>query len=158
MGYLYSINFLYPKPTIEPENSQLLNNFGISLLYEINQDLSIGMCFRKENFFLRYHGFDKFGLGTTFELQPNFETISGIVKYNFIEFQDIHTNIQISLGANDVGFVNRQSIGATWLFSPNYYLTIDLEHSNMIYNTEKTYFYSNKYGLSFGFYFNFGNN
>lgn len=158
-SYSYSFDFMTPKPTIDPSNKdKFIKNLSMVSYYNINKNLSLGMGFRMENFFLRYHGFDKFGLGATYELQPNFDTFSGIIKYEITEYKDIYPNIKLSLGCNDVGFVNRISIGASWRFYRGYYLTLDLEHSNMIYNTEKTYFYSNKYGLSFGLYFNFENN
>jgi len=131
-----------------------LNNFGISGLYNLNQNISVGLDFRQENFFINYHGFEGIQEYNYYQ-QPNFSTISCLLRYKFYNFGNFKPFGQISVGANSLGFVTRGMLGTEYLIANNISLIVSGEYNKLFFNYQNNNFKSSKYSINYGFLYNF---
>lgn len=142
------------KPTIEPNRYSPLNNLGLSLLYNVNENLSVGADFRAETFFLRYEGTES-GLNYIYEQQPNFTTISAIVRYKLDGWSGLQPFSQLNLGINSIGLVSRAMLGIEYEILPSISLILSTDFNHLIYSHQNNYFQSSKFGLNYGLSYSF---
>ena len=149
-----SSNWFDSKPVIGPKNSMALNNFGISVLYNPNHNLSFGLDFRLENFSINYHGFEG-AQEYNYYQQPNFSTISGLLRYKMDNLNNFKPFVQISGGINSLGFVGRGLLGTEYSIANNLSLVLSGEYNMLFFNYQNNGFRSPKYSLNYGFLYNF---
>lgn len=148
-------NYFFPNNIlIGPKKWADFNNTDISIYYKLNQDLSIGLEYRRENFYLRYNVSEN-GIPMIYEQQPNFNTIALAFRYNPFRIGSLSPFIQLSAGGNNVGSVIRGGLGVKIHYSPMFDFILGADYSLMIFDRENTYYYSNKYGLKYGVIFKF---
>ena len=147
-------DWMMPSPTISPSKYQMFNNISLGIKYKLSDLFTIGAEIRRENFFLRFHAFNDNG-GNTFEIQPNFTTYCGDIRFATWKIDNLNTYLQVSLGFNNVGFVHRETAGIIWI--PNQYISLifGAELSNMMYNKENILYNSRKITFNYGLIFNF---
>lgn len=142
------------KPTIEPNSYSPLNNLGFSLFYNLNGNLYIGADFRAETFFLRYKGTES-GLNYIYEQQPNFTTISAVVRYKLDGWAGFQPFSQLNVGMNSIGMVSRAMLGVEYEVLPSISFVLSTDFNHLIYSHQNNYFQSSKFGLNYGLLYSF---
>jgi len=152
---LYGSHYITPQENINISNEQTLNNIILNLIYSINEEFSIGLDYRRENFYLIFEGNEKREKSNAlyrYEMKPNFETAGLLLRYNpkFAKLPYTQLFAQSVVGGNKVGYVGRAMIGAELVPIPNYSIIIGYDWSNMFYSFQDKWFSTTKKGIHFG--------
>jgi hypothetical protein len=136
-------------------NLSLLNT-GITAYYKFDDELKIGIDYRRESFFQRFSGKEN-GNFYIFEQQPNFETVSLAAKYNpeYLKISNLSPFAFTSVGANASGPVVRAMIGTDIYFSSSIYMNFGFDYNLLLYSQNNTRFVSSKTGIHIGAGYNF---
>ncbi len=140
------------KATISPSQRMLFRDMNVRVLYKLASYLDVGAEYRAENFFLKYHGYENDVL-YDYEQQPNFQTISAVVRSGLFSFGKTDVFAQYSLGFNNVGFVNRLMLGGNYKTSGGFGFIVGLEYSDMRFTRQNIDFDSQKISLNYGIQF-----
>ena len=140
------------KATIAPGERMLFRDMNVRVLYKLASFLDIGAEYRAENFFLKYHGYENDVL-YDYEQQPNFQTISAVVRSGLFSFGKTKVFGQYGLGFNNVGFVNRLMLGGNYKTSGGFGFILGLEYSDMRFTRQNIDFDSQKISLNYGIQF-----
>lgn len=143
-------------PDAVPSENMSMVNAGLSLFYKINDNLKIGIDYRRERFPQEFSGFEgeKY---YQYQQQPNFQTWSLAAKYNpeFLQWELFSPFAMISLGGNSSGPVGRIMAGTDLYMFGNYYLNLGLDYNMLLYTQSDAAFFSSKAGFHIGAGFNF---
>ena len=74
------LNWNIPHETIYPFETSKFNNLGLSILYPINKNFSIGAEIRQETFFVQYSGIKETAF-FKYEQQPNLTGYNLLIRY-----------------------------------------------------------------------------
>lgn len=142
-------------PELKQNNMNLLNT-GVSLFYNVNNELKIGIDYRRESFFQHFSGVEN-GATYFYEQEPNFETYSFLTKYNpnYLKIMNFTPYTMLSIGANASGPVGRISVGTDLFVSNSLYLNFGFDYNILLYTQNKANFVSKKIGFYLGAGLNF---
>lgn len=150
-------NYFAQDVNIEPGNEQVLNNTSFAVYFQPFDDWQFGLDYRRENFYQVFRGFDELGNLYEYEQQPNFQTYGINARYmpELVSNNILQAFISSGIAVNNVGVVGR--IGGGVIFYPNsfYSFILGIENSTMRFEHQNAAFYTNKYGINFGFSVNF---
>jgi hypothetical protein len=149
-----SQNWSLPKETIMPSEFAKFNNTNLGLYYHFNDDLSIGLNIRQENFFMKFEGTEQSGKEAIYEEQPNFTTYSIGLRYKIAEISDINIYGQFESGLNKAGLVNRLYFGGKYSPYRDIGFILGLEFDLLSYLHQNKLFNSKKIGFVYGVTFN----
>jgi len=143
-------------PDAVPSENMSVVNAGVAFFYKINDNLKIGIDYRRERFPQEFSGFegDKY---YQYQQQPNFQTWSLAAKYNpeFLQRELFSPFAMISFGGNSSGPVGRIMAGTDLYLFGNYYLNLGLDYNLLLYTQSDAAFFSSKAGFHIGAGFNF---
>lgn len=150
----------FPEERITPSQFAPFHNNSISLLYDVNQRLTLGANVRQETFYLVFSGLGDDGIQKIYEQQPNLTSFSGLMRYDLFEWQndlplELKTFTELQIGGNAIGPLGRVGFGfeirptqnITFVVSGNY-SQLRYWHQNRGFRSEK---FSLNYGVKFGF-------
>ncbi len=148
----------YHNNTNEQVNSiyeQTLNNTILNFIYTINNDFSIGLDYRRENFNYRI---DENNLSRISDKligygeKPNFETAGLILRYHpeFAKLPYSQLFTQVMIGGNKVGYVGRLMLGAEIEPIANYTILIGYDWSKLVFSSKEQILHTSKNGLHIG--------
>ncbi|MCO5252303.1 MAG: porin family protein [Candidatus Kapabacteria bacterium] len=148
-------DWMLPSPTTTPSKFAAFHNLSLAVNYEFNDNLSSGFEVRRETFFQKFDFRDDENLLTIIEQQPNFTTFYLTSKYSFNMSELISPYIQLSAGANKVGFVGKFSGGVNYDLTNSFGVLIGVEYANMFYGYRGNTFNSSKIGFLWGLNYKF---
>lgn len=148
-------DWMMPAPTTTPSKFAAFHNLSFAVNYDFNENFSSGIEVRRETFFQKFDFRDDENLLTIIEQQPNFTTFYLTGKYSHELSELISPYIQLSAGANKVGFVGKISGGVNYDLTNNFGVLIGVEYANMIYGYRGNTFNSSKIGFLWGLNYKF---
>ena len=131
------------------------NNTGISLLYKISDNFSLGVDVRQELFYVEYSGTEIDGLTYDFKQKPNLTTVGIDFKYTITDFNFINPIFQINLGVNKIGYLCRGDIGTEFKIHNDISILLALEYSYLNFSHNDNRFGASKFGFNYGIKYNF---
>mgnify|MGYP006295987435 CR=1 FL=1 len=145
----------FPEADIMPGKEAMFNNTGISLFYNLNDNLFIGADIRRENFFQKFTGADAAGRKINYEQNPNFTSYSAGIRYYLLEKEKIRPFGQFFGGGNIAGILGRGMIGVQWSPYPDFSFVLGAEYSLFWYLHSDEIFNASKAGLHYGINYRF---
>lgn len=153
-------NSIYFNTKESDKPSAKLNNIGLTILYQINDNFSAGVDFRDESFKLQSN--ENVETLSSNNSQPNslsniaLTSIGVAVRYNFKEKGDsFYPSGQVILAKNREGVVGRVNLGISFKPIPGLTTTAGIEYSNLTYSSSSISYNSPKLGLNYGLAYNF---
>lgn len=148
------------EPTVTPGKNAEFNNISLSLMYKINDEFSLGLNYRRENYFLRYESIEELNEVFIYEIQPNLNTVSASMRYepNVLSdtpFQDLSPYTVINIGGNEVGYVGSLGLGIRYSPFNEVSFVFGLNYGKMLFYHQDNAFYSDKIGMNYGIYYSF---
>lgn len=142
---------------VNPAQYQDFNNFRIGFLYDLNNEFSIGLDYRRENFYQIYNYVDNNGDPFKYEQKPNFNTINGALRYNprYLELDNFSPFVQLGFGGNEGGTVGRFMLGTEYKITDNYKFIVAGDFNMLNFKNNNIQYNSNKFGLHMGIGFDF---
>ena len=134
------------------EGYQKFNNMGIQMFYALNDQLKVGMEYKRENYYQKFQGLDVNGMLWEYKQHPNFQSYGFTVRYtpDYLKYKFIKPALQTTVGGNNAGPYGRALAGAEFKINENFNVTLGADYSILFYNHNNTYFDSDKYGVYFG--------
>lgn len=146
---------LLQKNEVPQSSNPLFSNAGITLLYNFNENLSVGLDLRQEFIYQKFEGTDEEGNQYLYKQYPNYLNLSAVLRYGFNinEWLDFYS--QLMVGGTVTGAMVRSGVG--FKISPYPDLNFLLGFDGMIfgYQHQNKFYESSKLGLNFGIGFNF---
>lgn len=133
---------------------QDFNNLRIAALYDFNSEISMGLDYRRENFYLIFNKTNEIGQSYKAETNPNFQTINAIIRYKpeSLRYFGFSPFIQAGVGANVGGEVGRFMVGTEYNVNNAYKFIIGTDYNLLNFKDDKGLKYtSNKTGFQMGF-------
>jgi len=126
---------------ISKSEQPLFNNSGVSIAYEVLNDLSLVFDFRQEFFYQVYSGYENDGIKYRYEQYPNFSSIGLGVRYKIVDWEYLNLNSQLmlSLAPENGSWIYRAFVGGEFKASSNIGVLIGAELNGMQYH-HKDYF------------------
>ena len=148
------------EPTVNPGENAEFNNISLSLMYKINEEFSLGLNYRRENYFLRYESIEELDEIFIYEIQPNLNTLCASMRYEpsvlkDTPFQDLSPYTVINIGANEVGYVGSLGLGLRYSPFNDVSFVFGLNYGKMLFYHQDNPFYSDKIGMNYGIYYSF---
>lgn len=142
----------YPDLDVPPLTSPVLNNLGFSLMYDIDDNYSIGLELGQENFLQRYDGIVN---GKYTEIEQNFLAFWGGVsfKYNMDPLEslaDLKPYGKLLIGSTDVGALAKTEIGVGFDLSETILAFVGFDGTTLMYDFKNNMFFTHKYGITYG--------
>jgi hypothetical protein len=150
-----SINWNVPKETIYPNEFSKLNNMSIALLYQLNNNIELGLDARQETFFVKYTSIDSNSFKYIFEQQPNFASFGILARYKTYINDDYLILFQSNFAGNYYGFIARAGLGFEYQIYPQLSISGIVEYSNLFYQHQGNWNSSGKIGFNYGINFKF---
>lgn len=144
-----------PEASMNPSKYAMFNNTGITILYDISENISLGLDMRQENFFQTFDGDDKYGLPVMYEQQPNFTSFGAVLRYDSRSTKSLRPIYQVIAGGNQVGILGRASAGFAYSPYSDISFVLGLEYSYLLYSYQNKMFNSQKLGFNYGVLFSF---
>lgn len=139
------------KTLVQPNEISRFNNLSITLLFPLLNGLLLGADFRQETFYLEYEGYNERGQSAFIYQQPNITTYSLAVRYSPFDISDdLRSIVQFNMGLNKYGYVFREMAAIEYYPFENVYFTVGAELNQFIFQHNKDYFSSSKFGLIYG--------
>lgn len=153
-------NSIYFNTQKSDKPSAKLNNIGLTILYQINDNFSAGVDFRDESFKLQTNEEVETlsSNSSTINSQSNIAltSIGLAVRYNLKEKGDtFYPSGQVILAKNREGVVGRVNFGISFKPIPGLTTTAGIEYSNLTYSSSSISYNSPKLGLNYGLAYNF---
>ncbi len=145
----------FPEADIMPSKEAMLNNTGISLLYDLDDNFSIGADIRRENFYQKFTGADAAGRKITYEQNPNFTSYTAGIRYYLYDNEEIRPFGQFFAGGNIAGILGRGMLGVQWSPYPDFSLVLGAEYSLFWYLHSDEIFNASKAGVHYGINYRF---
>lgn len=144
--------WFFATENIHPEKYQVFNNVTLAAYYELFDEFLFGLDYRRENFYQKYEGINRDGFISSYEQQPNFSSYTVVARYlpKYTKISFVSPFIQAAVGGTKAGFIGRAMLGAELSPYQNFAFTVGAEGSVLRFQHNDYYFYSPKYGLSFG--------
>lgn len=136
------------------EGYQNFNNLHLAALLDVGKEISLGVDYRRENFYLVFNKINEQGQSYRAESKPNFETFSAIVRYKPASFVTYGFSpfVQAGIGGNVGGEVGRFTLGTEYLVSNSYSFIIGGDYNVLNFKDDRGLKYSSsKLGLQIGF-------
>jgi hypothetical protein len=146
---------MLPSPTTTPSKFAAFHNLSLAVNYEFDDNFSSGIEVRRETFFQKFDFRDDQNLLTIIEQQPNFTTYYITSKYSQNLTDVISPYIQLSAGANKVGFVGKFTTGVNYDLTNDFGILLGVEYANMFYGYRGNTFNSSKIGFLWGLNYKF---
>jgi hypothetical protein len=126
---------------ISQSEQPLFNNSGVSIAYEVLNDLSLVFDSRQEFFYQVYSGYENDGIKYKYEQYPNFSSIGLGVRYKIVDWEYLNLNSQLmlSLAPENGSWIYRAFVGGEFKASSNIGVLIGAELNGMQYH-HKDYF------------------
>ncbi len=144
-------NWYFTEPLIHPEKYQYFNNLSIALLYNVNQEIVIGLAYRRDNYLQKFHISEN---GKIYEItqQPNFDNFTFAFQYNpnIIILEYFKPISELDVGFNEVGYVGSVMLGTEILPDNFTSFVLGFELSNLFFREQNKWYISNKYGIIYG--------
>lgn len=159
----FRTNYMASNPSFNLENASdpLLNNFGLSLAYNVNENHSFGIEVGQENFLMQYEGYGR-GIDNEqyFRFRQDYNAFWGGLFYQYTmdglsSIPTIRPYGRATLGATEVGPIVRFGLGTYYNISSNTALQLGVENANLFYNYLDNSFITNKIGVTAGVVVNF---
>ncbi len=144
-------NWYNTKTIIHPEKYQNFNNLSIGLLYNLSNEVVLGLTYRRDNYLQNFRITEN---NKTYEItqQPNFNNILLTFQYqpDIIILEHFKPISELNVGFNEVGYVGALMLG-TEIFPYSFStFVIGFEFSNLAFKEQKNWYLSNKYGFIYG--------
>ena len=139
-----------PGATIQRSSYPVFNNSSLSLLYDINPDLKVGLEARQEYFYQEYNGIGTDGLAYNYFQHTNYISAGVMARYNLYNYGATKMFIQPAISLNQVGAIGRAMIGTEYTFIDQISLILGLEASVLQFKHQGNNFYSPKISLHYG--------
>jgi hypothetical protein len=144
------------KNVVLPETSHpVFSRNGIEILYNVNDNLKMGVDLRQEYFFQDYKTHIN---GTYYQIyqHPNLFTVGLATKLNITKlYKNTSLVTKLGLGLNEAGPVIRGMIGVDYDPSEAFGFSLGLENSNLFYfNDKKALYVTPKLGIVYSIKFN----
>ncbi len=130
-------------------------NMSFGAYYKISDNFSAGIEARQEKFFQEFEGTDEAGLEFRYRQNPNYITLTAAGKYYFYRDDLFKPYVMLSGGWAATGAVGRTGIGIEIAPSQAYSFVIGAEGSALVYSHQNEFYFSPKWGVSYGVLFNF---
>lgn len=133
---------------------QDFNNLRIAALYDFNNEISMGVDYRRENFYLIFNKTNELGQSYKAETNPNFQTLNAIIRYKpeSLRYFGFSPFIQAGVGANVGGEVGRFMLGTEYNVNNAYKFIIGTDYNLLNFKDDRGLKYtSNKTGFQMGF-------
>ncbi|MDQ1266273.1 MAG: hypothetical protein QG635_1425 [Bacteroidota bacterium] len=143
--------------TVPRSSYPVFANSGLTIMYNVNNMLAIGLDLRQEFFFQNYHGLVDDSLKYRYEQNTNYIGYGGTARLNLfsVESLNLGTFAQVVAGGNQVGIIGRAIVGLTFMPYKNFGFVLGVEGSNLWYYHGGEQFTSSKIGLNYGILFDF---
>lgn len=152
---LSASNYFYFEPrNIGPKRWADFNNTNLSFLFTHWDNVSYGLEYKRENFYLKYSGQEK-GMDYYYEQQPNFNTLSLALRYKFADIFGFMPNVRISTGLNEVGVVVRGGFGIDYYYTAAIDFTVSGDYSTLIFERSGKTYQTEKFGFNYGIKYKF---
>ncbi|MCK5741859.1 MAG: hypothetical protein KAH48_06565 [Chlorobi bacterium] len=121
---------------ISQSEQPLFNNSGVSIAYEVLNDLSLVFDFRQEFFYQVYSGYENDGIKYKYEQYPNFSSLGLGVRYKIVdwEYLDLNSQLMLSLAPGNGSWIYRAFVGGEFKASRNIGVLIGAELNGMQYH------------------------
>lgn len=139
-----------PGASISRSSYPIFNNSSLSLLYDINKDLRVGIDVRQEYFYQEYNGIGDDKIMYNYYQHTNYISAGILARYNVFNYGATKLFIQPAISLNQVGAVGRAMIGTEYAFIDQISLILGLEASVLQYKHQGNNFYSPKVSLHYG--------
>lgn len=145
----------FPEERITPSEFALFHKNSLSMLYDINDRLTIGANARQETFYLVFRGLGEDGIQRIYEQQPNLTSFSGLLRYDIFEWKnelplEVETFTELQLGGNTLGPVGRIGFGLEIRPTQNITFVVSGNYSQLRYWHQNNGFRSEKFSLNYG--------
>lgn len=134
------------------KNSAAFLDIGVSLLYKLSKQLSLGIDYQNEQYVQKFSGVED-GVVYDYEQIPNFNTFSLILHYmpEFLQVDNLlKPYIQTAVGANESGPSGRLGLGLEFYLVENIFIKAGTEYNVLLFKQGKSAFISDKTGFHFG--------
>ncbi|PKL81148.1 MAG: hypothetical protein CVV25_01535 [Ignavibacteriae bacterium HGW-Ignavibacteriae-4] len=133
-------------------NNTFSDNLRVSGLYNLSREYSIGLDLRQENFYQEFTDISNSGQKLIYQQQPTVYSASMIFRYapEYLEFLQVRPNIDLSVGATNIGELARIGVGLDYYLFGNTYFYFKSDYTFLSYYHKNINFSSNKYGTHLG--------
>jgi|GEM_PF-1554067 len=133
-------------------NNTFTDNLRISGLYNLSREYSIGLDLRQENFYQEFTDVNLEGNEVLYQQQPTVYSASMIFRYSpeYLEFLQVRSNVDLSVGATNIGELARVGIGLDYYLFGNTYFYFKSDYTFLSYFHKNINFSSNKFGSHLG--------
>lgn len=133
----------------------LLARNGLEILYNLNEDVKIGIDLRQEYFFQDFKKYDEKGIWSQYYQHPNLFTAGLVAQIKITRlFNKTDLIGKVGMGYNKAGAVVRGMIGIDYNATKDFGFTLGIENSNQFYMGGSALYVTPKIGLSYGVKFN----
>ena len=145
-----------PKETIYPSWISKFNNTGLSVLYDLSDNLKVGADIRQESFFLKYNGYDNFSQTFLYQQQPNFFSYGLLLRYTpDIVYEGFKPSLQAMVATNSYGIIGRANLGLEYHLFTNLSVQAQVELSNLYFKHLTGVFTAKKISINYGINYSF---
>lgn len=139
-------------PDFIERNNTFTDNLRISGLYNLSKEYSVGIDLRQENFYQEFTDISNEGQKIIYQQQPTVYSASMLFRYSpeYLEFLQIRPNIDLSVGATNIGELARVGIGLDYYLFGNTYFYFKSDYTFLSYYHKNINFSSNKFGSHIG--------
>lgn len=143
------------KNVMLPETSHpVFSRNGIEILYDVNDNMKMGLDLRQEYFFQNYKAHIN-GIHYQIYQHPNLFTLGLAAKLNITKlYKNTSLVTKLGLGINEAGPVIRGMIGVDYDPSNDFGFSLGIENSNLLYRNEKVFYVTPKLGIVYSIKFN----
>lgn len=133
-------------------NNTFSDNLRLSGLYNLSREYSIGLDLRQENFYQEFTDITNEGQKLIYQQQPIVYSASMLFRYapEYLEFLQIRPNIDLSVGASNIGELARIGVGLDYYLFGNTYFYFKSDYTFLSYYHKDINFSSNKFGSHLG--------
>ncbi len=133
-------------------NNTFSDNLRVSGLYNLSREYSIGLDLRQENFYQEFTDITNEGQKLIYQQQPIVYSASMLFRYapEYLEFLQIRPNIDLSVGASNIGELARIGVGLDYYLFGNTYFYFKSDYTFLSYYHKDINFSSNKFGSHLG--------
>jgi hypothetical protein len=133
-----------------PSSHPRLSNTGISIGYNLNEDIQLIGEIRQEHFYQEFTGSDEEGYEVKYMQSPNLISPGIGLKYDFQKWNNLELFTQTTLSGNSAGVIGRLMLGLEWYPVKGYKFMLGTEGSGFYYQHDKSVFNSYKIGFTYG--------
>ncbi len=134
---------------IDPAHKPLLNNYNLSVYYELTGNFYIGAGIGSENYYLTYSALERDGF-YKYEQQPILTSYEFKAMYKLpIEYM-INPYFQFSAGMNKIGSIARGTAGAAFELNEYISLLVAMDYTKIYYRHNDMPFDNHKWSINYG--------